>query len=103
MIEPVRKFFMRVCMEPRLFPGVRCSVLNTEYRLPSCWITMPGRNCVALMLLIGLTRSRARRVRRLLFAFVMFGNSGQVLRGMTCLPQLDCLRQGRFEARREKN
>src|SRR5262249_7837390 len=52
MIAPVRRFFMRVCMEPRLLPGVRCSVLNTEYRSPSCWMTMPGRRSVALMLLI---------------------------------------------------
>ena len=52
MIEPVRRFFIRVCIDPRLFPGVRCSVLNTEKRSPSCTITIPGRNCVALMLLI---------------------------------------------------
>src|SRR5215813_13977484 len=43
---------MRVCIEPRLLPGVRCSVLNTEKSWPSCWITMPGRSCVALTLLI---------------------------------------------------
>src|SRR6266480_6984981 len=43
---------MRVCMDPRLFPGVRCSVLNTVKSWPSCWMTMPGRSCVALTLLI---------------------------------------------------
>src|SRR6266566_8283497 len=43
---------MRVCIEPRLLPGVRCSVLKTVKSWPSCWITMPGRSCVALTLLI---------------------------------------------------
>src|SRR5580692_778911 len=43
---------MRVCMDPRLLPGVRCSVLKIVKRLPSCWITMPGRSCVAFVLLI---------------------------------------------------
>src|SRR5260370_41882801 len=43
---------MRVCMEPRLLPGVRCSVLKTVKIWPSCWMTMPGRSCVALTLLI---------------------------------------------------
>src|SRR5260370_23653295 len=43
---------MRVCMEPRLLPGVRCSVLKTVKSWPSCWMTMPGRSCVALTLLI---------------------------------------------------
>src|SRR5690349_17030211 len=52
MIAPVLRFFMRVCMEPRLLPGVRCSVLNTVKSWPSCWMTMPGRSCVALTLLI---------------------------------------------------
>src|SRR5215471_7507234 len=52
MIEPVRRFFIRVCIEPRLLPGVRCSVLKTEYRSPSCWMTIPGRRSVALMLLM---------------------------------------------------
>src|SRR5215469_1904361 len=58
MIAPERRFFIRVCMDPRLFPGVRCSVLNTEYKSPSCMITMPGRNNVALMLLISSWRPR---------------------------------------------
>src|SRR5690348_2760558 len=52
MIAPVLRFFMRVCMEPRLLPGVRCSVLKTVKSWPSCWMTMPGRSCVALTLLI---------------------------------------------------
>src|SRR5260370_2976819 len=43
---------MRVCMEPRLVPGVRCSVLKTVKSCPWCWMTMPGRSCVALTLLI---------------------------------------------------
>src|SRR5712691_151766 len=43
---------MRVCMEPRLLPGVRCSVLKTVKSWPACWMTMPGRSCVALTLLI---------------------------------------------------
>src|SRR5229473_4730881 len=43
---------MRVCIDPRLFPGVRCSVLKTVKSWPSCWMTMPGRSCVALTLLI---------------------------------------------------
>src|ERR1700739_2742732 len=52
MIAPVLRFFIRVCIEPRLLPGVRCSVLNTVKSWPSCWMTMPGRSCVALTLLI---------------------------------------------------
>src|SRR5713101_6093167 len=43
---------MRVCIDPRLFPGVRCSVLKMVKSWPSCWMTMPGRSCVALTLLI---------------------------------------------------
>src|SRR6266571_2180056 len=43
---------MRVCMEPRLLPGVRCSTLKMVKSCPSCWMTMPGRSCVALTLLI---------------------------------------------------
>src|SRR5260370_39526428 len=43
---------MRVCIEPRLLPGVRCSVLKTVKSCPWCWMTMPGRSCVALTLLI---------------------------------------------------
>src|ERR1700675_1074185 len=50
---PLRRFFMRVCIEPRLLPGVRWSTLKTVKSWPSCWITMPGRSCVALTLLIG--------------------------------------------------
>src|SRR5271156_3449333 len=49
---PVRRFFIRVCMEPRLLPGVRWSTLKTVKSWPSCWTTMPGRSCVALTLLI---------------------------------------------------
>src|SRR6266481_2700404 len=52
MIAPVLRFFMRVCMEPRLLPGVRWSTLKIVKSWPSCWITMPGRSCVALTLLI---------------------------------------------------
>src|SRR5215470_11780159 len=52
MIAPVLRFFMRVCMEPRLLPGVRCSVLKTVKSWPSCRMTMPGRSNVALTLLI---------------------------------------------------
>src|ERR1700676_2123319 len=50
---PLRRFFMRVCIEPRLLPGVRGSTLKTVKSLPSCWMTMPGGSCVALTLLIG--------------------------------------------------
>src|SRR5260370_3111461 len=52
MIAPDFRLFMRVCMEPRLWPGVRCSVLKTVKSCPWCWMTMPGRSCVALTLLI---------------------------------------------------
>src|SRR6267143_4251005 len=52
MIAPVRRFLMRVCIEPRLLPGVRSSTLKMVKSLPSCWMTMPGRSCVALTLLI---------------------------------------------------
>src|SRR6267143_3959096 len=52
MMEPVRRFLMRVCIEPRLLPGVRWSTLKMVKSWPSCWITMPGRSCVALTLLI---------------------------------------------------
>src|SRR5258708_39002120 len=52
MIAPVRRFLMRVCIEPRLFPGVRWSTLKIVKSWPSCRITMPGRSCVALTLLI---------------------------------------------------
>src|SRR5712692_9222261 len=52
MIAPVRRFLMRVCMEPRLLPGVRWSTLKMVNSWPSCWMTMPGRSCVALTLLI---------------------------------------------------
>src|SRR5580692_7365705 len=50
---PLRRFFMRVCIEPRLLPGVRWSTLKIVKSWPSCWMTMPGRSCVALTLLIG--------------------------------------------------
>src|SRR5579885_3144774 len=72
MIAPVRRFFIRVCIEPRLLPGVRCSVLKTEYRSPSCWITMPGRRRVALTLLIVFLRPESGRapVRFLAFSGV---------------------------------
>src|SRR5258708_7918631 len=52
MIAPVRRFLMRVCIEPRLLPGVRWSTLKIVKSWPSCRITMPGRSCVALTLLI---------------------------------------------------
>src|SRR6266436_73952 len=52
MMAPVLRFFMRVCMEPRLLPGVRWSTLKMVKSWPSCWMTMPGRSCVALTLLI---------------------------------------------------
>src|SRR5208282_1305497 len=51
-MTPLRRFFMRVCIEPRLLPGVRWSTLKTVKSWPSCWMTMPGRSCVALTLLI---------------------------------------------------
>src|SRR5271163_3785290 len=47
MIAPDFKLRSRVAMAARLLPGVRCSTLNTVYRLPSNWITIPGRSCVA--------------------------------------------------------
>src|SRR6266852_2316970 len=52
MMAAVLRFFMRVCMEPRLLPGVRWSTLKMVKSWPSCWMTMPGRSCVALTLLI---------------------------------------------------
>src|SRR5258708_25377076 len=52
MIAPVRRFLVRVCIEPRLVPGVRWAPLKIVESWPSCRITMPGRSCVALTLLI---------------------------------------------------
>src|SRR5579885_517984 len=69
MIAPVRRFFIRVCIEPRLLPGVRCSVLKTEYRSPSCWMTMPGRRRVALTLLIVFLRPESGRAPVQFLAF----------------------------------
>src|SRR3989442_8283576 len=54
---------MRVCMEPRLLPGVRCSVLKTVKSWPSCWMTMPGRSCVALTLLICSLRGSISKIQ----------------------------------------
>src|SRR4051794_36022500 len=36
-------------MNPRLFPGVRCSTLNTWCRSLLCIMTAPGRSRVAVM------------------------------------------------------
>src|SRR6266849_3625607 len=91
MIAPVRRFFILVCMEPRLLPGVRCSVLKTVNSAPSCWITMPGRNCVALTLLIIRYGRDAPEAADSSLGRKHFGNPRRhpegPARGITCLPQ----------------
>src|SRR5579864_5356522 len=52
MIEPLRRLRIFVAMAARLLPGVRCSTACTEYRSPSWRMIIPGRNCVARILLL---------------------------------------------------
>src|SRR5258708_21045357 len=97
---PFRRFFRRVCMEPRLLPGVRWSVLKIVKSWPSCWITMPGRSCVALTLLI-IFDGRAGRGLRKTCGFRKF-------RLAPATPYNDCAgtdlpASGRLQARRTDN
>src|SRR6185369_5178076 len=44
---PVARLRIFAWTNPRRLPGVRCSILKTEYNWLLNFTTMPGRNCVA--------------------------------------------------------
>src|SRR6266403_3209056 len=76
---------MRVCMEPRLLPGVRWSTLKIVKSWPSCWMTMPGRSWVALTLLIVFTAVERRRLLKIAISEIPASGllSFTAARGMT--------------------
>ena len=49
---PLRRLRILACTKPRRLPGVRCVMLKTEYSSLLNLITIPGRSCVAVSILV---------------------------------------------------